>query len=378
MAYMKDSTGRRLDTIAVPSTSEVAPTYRYDRLLPWFAALANASRKRANILMFGDSIVMGYGLSLWGDTLPSQLQAALRARNGFTSGGRGYIGANGQVGANHSFWPLQVSGGATYGLGYGPNDYFISFAGAGQKVTLTLSSSITSFDLTYYLASGGTAAGGYYKIDGGTAVTFNTLGTPGITTVRISAAANASIEIGWNAGATWSLCGVTEYKGDENSGIQVHNCGVSGTTAKNWNDYSATGWAAAQKSALNPDLVVLNLGTNDGLVSIGNFTSAAFKTNLLTTISRVRAQTTAPIVLNATYDAQNGAAAVEPWSAYVSAMRDIEASDSTVVLIDHTTRMPAASATDPNALYNHSAMPHASPKGYALMAATLAALLSHR
>ncbi|WP_229662636.1 SGNH/GDSL hydrolase family protein [Nocardioides phosphati] len=378
MGYMKDSTGRRLDSIAIPSTTEVSPTYRYDRLLPWFAALANSSRKRANIVMFGDSLVMGYGLSSWAETLPAQTAAALRARNGITSAGRGFIGANGQVGANHSFWPLQISGGAVYGLGYGPNDYYITLGAAGQKAIDTLSSPVTSFDVVYFApSSGGSTTGGYYKIDGGTAVTFSTAVTPGLNTLHVAAAANTSIEVGFNAGASWTLFGVTEYKGDENSGVMVHNCGVSGTTAKNWNDYAATGWPAAQKS-LSPDLVILDLGTNDSLTSIGNVSSAQFKTNLSTLITNLRKQVSAPLILNAAYNAQNGAAAVEPWANYVAAMRAIEAADSTVVVVDHSARMPAASATDPYSLFNQSKLPHASAKGYALMAATLTQILSPR
>lgn len=377
MSYMKDSTGRRLDSIAVPSTTEVSPTYRYDRLLPWFAALANNARKRANIVAFGDSLFMGYGLAAWSETQPAQLAAALRSRNGITSAGRGFVGANGQVGANHPFWPLQISGGAAYMLGYGPNDYVINLTAAGHKATDTLSSAVTSFDIVYYLSSTGSATGGYYKIDGGTAVTFNTLGT-GIATLHVSAAANSSIEVGWNAGSPgWSLCGITEYKGDENSGVHVHNCGVSGTTAKNWNDFVATGWPIAQKT-LNPDLVLISLGTNDGIVSIGNVSAATFKSRLITLIANVRTQTTAPIILNIAYNAQNGVACVDPWSAYVTAMKEIEVSDSTVIAVDHSARIPAASATDPYALFNHSAMPHATPKGYALMAATLATLLTPR
>lgn len=332
----------------------------------WAAALANLRANKADVVMFGDSLIEGYGLTAWDATLPAQLAKILRG----STGGRGFIGAQTDM-TDQPFWPIALFGAASVGLGYGPNARYFSLPSTGSLVIDTVpAEGLTSFDLHYFKYSGGAAAGMYYKIDGGAAVTFNTFNATFVNAVlHVTQPVQYTIEVGY-IGAAGSFIGITEYNGDENAGLQVHNCGYSGTEAAGWNTYASTGWAASM-AMLNPDLMILDIGTNDARVAGGNRTPAQFKTNLLALIANLRASVSAPLALIAPYDTTNDALN-SPLIQYIQVLRDVEAADPTITLVDCYSKMPAAAATDTYGLFNASALPHASTKGYALMAEIIA------
>lgn len=369
-----------------PVTRDRLASTEYAELRPWFAALSNRRNQKAVVAFIGDSTVEGAYLGS-GDilnTLPAALAASLRARFPVTgvAGGRGWVGLRGTVAAGQiPFNPWVNPGPAVLGDGYSPDLVRASLSTAGAKVTLTPQSDITSFDIVHLKYSGGGAGAGYYKVNGGAAVNFDTNNATnvyGVINVPVTGP-TTSIEIGRNS-AVVSLAGVIEYRGDEAKGVVVHRLGYSGTTTSNWNSYApAAGSWRNGLAALAPHLVIIQLGINDALVSLGNSSAATFKTNLTSLIAnaRVGAPSPTPIVLSMTF-APNNSPLVEAWGNYVTKAKEIAAADPTVIVVDHSQRMPPVADADSIGLYNAANLPHASVKGYSLMAETLTAAISPR
>jgi lysophospholipase L1-like esterase len=357
----------------------------YQKLMPWFAALTNRKGRRADVVIMGDSFIEGYPVTSYGLSVSANLASVLRARHPVSgvTGGRGFIGIPSTFMATNDpgGWPLALTGGAYddtfYGFGAKHRVWYASATGA--KAVLTLASPITSFDINQMINTAGHTTTGYYKIDGGTAVPFSTYATSNASAVtHIASPASTSIEIGWNATGYLFLEGITEYNGDENAGITVHNCGYSGYTTTNWL-VKSTVWPTSMK-LLNPDLIVITLGTNDSATTVGNMGSASFGTNLTSLIAALRtASITCPVVISMAWDTP--LAKVEPWVNYVNAAKAVAAADATVLCVDNSARMPAAGSAQGTALgLYHTDQAHGNANGnaYMYLAETLYAAVAPR
>lgn len=357
----------------------------YQKLIPWFAALANRKAKRANVVMLGDSLVEGHPLTSYARTWPQTLQQILRARfpTPGVTGGRGYVGmpsstARGDAG----LYPIAFTGGAFDGgavFGGTGAKKNLWYANAGStKIIFTVDGPLTSFDILHTKSTAGGGSTGYYKIDAAANVPFAcSAGANTPFLLHVASAVTSTLEIGWNAAGFVAVDGIIEYKGDESAGIAVHNCGESGTYASFWNTAPA-GWPGAVK-LLTPDLVVLTLGTNDSTTSVGNRTSTQFKTDMTTLIASLRTATvTCPIVLAAAWDST--LVRVEPWQNYVNKMKEIASADSTVVVADLSARMPAGGSASAIALGLYSDAVHSNANGnaYGYAADALASIIAPR
>lgn len=372
----------KVDTTSVGR--EALKLVDYSKRRSWYAALARRRDDRVNVGILGASLAEGYPVTSPDRTVSSYVSDLLNARmptKGLTTKGRGFMGIPHSVMPAGSH-PFTFTGGTLDdgAAGHGAKKQ-CWYASATGKLLLALAAPVTSFDICHVLNTSGNAAGAYYKIDGGSSTTFNTLaGSTTIETKHIPLPANTSIEVGWAAGLTIQT-GIHEYAGDEAKGIQVHNLGHSGFTAANWAANSA-GWTwLAAIAALNLDLIVIqDLGINDGNTSGANVTAATCKTNILAFIALLRANSiNAPIELVASQDVSYATTFRDPWSAYVTAMKEIAASDATVEFFDHGARMPATAATDPQGLY-HTDHVHGAANGsaYLFMAETIAAAIAPR
>ena len=357
---------------AEPSTRELVQTAGYSTLLPWYAALAQRETSRVTIACSGDSIFEGYSLTNFADTLPQQIAKALRRRLGITGSGRGFVGYAG----TNTPSPWALSGGAAALNYFSPKELSMNIP-SGGKATLTPGAGLTAFKYLIYTSPSGAAGGGYYKIDGGSAVTFNTYSaaaTP--VAVDVTATATSSIEFGSTSGS-FVLAGVIEYASDKTAGILVHNCGLTNSWTSQWNATLSGGWLLWQ-ATMNPTLVLIDLGINDARTAAGNKDSGTYKSDMLTLIANYRAiGVHCPIGLMIDYG-QDDSTMREPYANYVAKMREIADADSTVFVIDHGARMYGVTDPDSVGLYNASFLPHASPKGYALMAETIATALMPR
>jgi len=202
--------------------------------------------------------------------------------------GPGYVNANDATPA--------VTGVTRTVLGTWTHGSGITSSGAGMTdmtstdtatpATLQFVATATDFVIHYLKQpNGGTFT---WKIDGGGATSVNTANaTTLFSTVSISGLSNAShtllltMTVAGAAGVTISGVDVQLSV----AGARFHNCGFTGTSTVEWAGINAANWEGAML-ALNPNVVGITLGVND----LGaNLTPTAFKTNLTTIITRIRA-----------------------------------------------------------------------------------------
>lgn len=382
IAAKTDKASNLTDLASLSTARENLAVADYVKLLPFFADLANWRNKRVDIAFFGDSAPEGYGLTDWNYTLPAQLCAILRSKNGIPVGGRGLVAIQNDK-THMPFWPQAYTGGNITALGYGPNMRQDGL-GSGNKIVQTVpAAGLTAYQVHYALYGAGTL---YHKADTGSATNIVTNGTAAIVPAKsalITGVVASTVEVGWVSGAPFAA-GIHEFKGDENSGLQVHNLGMSGTYAKYWNDRAALSWPACA-ALLAPSLMVVNLGGNDGRSAGGNRTAAQFGADLTTLLNTLGTlvSTTAPIVVLMQWSLGD-AALLEPWANYVAAAKAVAAANPRAVVVDcsgtlTTGRMyPSNTVPDTLALYNAASPPHGTAKGYALEATTIAKALEPR
>lgn len=360
----------------VPVSRENLALSGYSELRPWYAALANRGNRLVNVGLMGGSIAEGYPVTSFDKTIGQRLAALLTAHHptpGLTTRGRGFIGVPTAVTLGTG-WPQAYTGGTfddvtTFSFG-AKHRYWFTASGSDKVVHTVGPDGLTSFDIRTMAGTGGNATGGYYKINGGSSVAFNTFNATTIlrtVTVTGTLAAGSTIEVGRTAG-TLIFTGITEYNGDELKGIHVHNFGHASYSAAQWAAVNGTPNWVNSIASFNLDLLVMqDFGLNDGWTGNGNKTAAQFKTSLLALIAQLRAGSiTCPIVLAADYDMSDVLTLVNPWSQYVTAMREIAAADSTIVFLDHSVRMPAHNAAATYGLYNGGDI-HGNPNGAAYL-----------
>lgn len=370
---------------AVTLTREDTATPGYSALLPWYAALANRANKRVNVVHMGTSTVEGFPTTSWKQQQGAQLAALLRARHpvaGLTTGGRGFVGLQKSTGIT---WPVALTAGTndtTHGYSAKFGTWYALAGTSSPKAILTLDAAVTSFDIHLLKGPNGGATNGYYKIDGGSAVTFTTVNAVVDlwANFHVASPATTSIEVGWNAAGWLFPGGIVEYAGDESKGIQVHNCGWGGSQASTWTGATASAvdkWPNAM-ALLTPDLIIMEFGANEHIHAV---TPAQFGIDLTALIAMIRtAGMSCPIVLSIAYDVEtNSFVYSNAWSEYVTAAKAVVAADPTMVAVDHTARMPVTTAASTYSLY-HTDQIHGNANGnaYALMAETLYAAIAPR
>lgn len=325
-------------------------------------AIQNRNARRVNIGLFGASVVESYPAppSLWVST---QLAQKLRTRyptTGLgTSGGYGYIGFPSNGLENTATTPITVSGGSyneTWGYG-GRHRVWVTSAlqAATAYCTLTLPAAATQVKILTIATSAGQSTSGRYRINGGAYVEFSNYAASDSTHVielNGSFAAGTTIEVSHNTIGTGNVIleGFYVSNGDESKGIQVHNHGHYGYRVSDWmvaataNDPS---WVTRLKDY---DLVVISdMGANDGWTGGGSpINAATFKTNLTAMVDHFRSSGyTGDMMIASLYDISYARTFVDPWSAYVDAMRSVAATKN-IAFIQLDVFMPPS----PNAIYD--------------------------
>lgn len=338
----------------------------------WRAGLANREFAPAVVVCGpGDSITEGQGATAMDRRYVSKLRQRLRARYPVTgiTGGRGFIGSD-KTGESSFTWPVTATGTVTTDDNYGPKRRAAVMSATGQYRTFTLQG--TSVDLVTGRSSGTGIL--YYKIDGGTATTFNTSTgyTQGatvvggnLTRVTLGASGAHTLEVGWSSGGSVYLEGVVEYDGDENAGIRVHDAGHYGYTTTQWvNRLGFFYWMLSIKN-LNPDLLIIQVGTNDLSNSIPAATTLANWQSMLSTLRGVGCD---PSVLMVAMPKRSDAGVTQAaYDAYVAAAYSLAASDAKVAIADLGSKMPAVGLGTPSySLYADTV--HPTDKGHSMMA----------
>lgn len=355
---------------------------RSSKMLGWFAGLAGRPYARASVVCIGDSITEGQGATDVDYRWPARLRDMLRARfptlglipAGNAGGGRGFLTPKLTGSSSFSLPWVTVTGTPTSTTGYGPNFHTWDIS-AGGGCTLKYSLVGDSADILWVGASGnGTFS---WSVDGGSATNVSTSQstfTDGyITHVSLGIPGPHTLTITWVSGGSTYVDGVIEYNGDYSAGIQVHDGGYYGSTAAVWNSGSANQYPAAV-AALSPNLVVIELGTND---AGGGASATTFSANLSAIVTLVRSGFTTPppiLLVAAYYSAAEGTSAAT-WAAYVAAMYAIAAADPSIDVLDLSLRMPAANAAVTWGAYAGDAL-HPSNLGHAMIADAVCQFLS--
>jgi len=362
------------------------------KLQGWLAALAGRAAARANVVILGDSITAGQGATAFANCYAQLLPVLLNARfptTGLAAHGRGflppvlppsnpttfsppYIALSGAGAAN--FHLGTDSGGAAL-FGFGPNleTYDLS---ANGGTTLTYSLTGDSADILW---AGSTGNGTFsWKVDAGTATNVSTnvaFNVAASTHISLGSAGAHTLTLTNVSGGPTFITGVVEYAGDFARGIQVHDCGFSGSTTGFWTGPGGNSDGAASLPALSPSLIIIALGVNDNASGISAATSAA---NITSMISDIRAALSPapPILLLAMYNAaSDGPTTPAQWAAYVQAMYGIAAADSAVDILDLTLRMPSTGAANTWSLYAGDGI-HPVNRGHQMIADALCQYLS--
>lgn len=283
-----------------------------------------------DIVVVGHSYIEGYPSASYRTRFTDLLLNALRTAlpTPGVTGGIGYLTTYSGPPSPFPDDPITRtgSGGIYSGVGLGRKAF--QLVGATDVVTYT-AVPCTDFSIVYAKSQGhGTA---YYKVDGGSPVTFSTA-TGGaqldgqLISVTGLTAGNHTIEIGWSSGGTVWVDGIVFYDGDASKGIRMWNAGRGGVSTPWWT--ANFGWFD-NISVIQPALVVLCTMTNDWYSGSPTQTAAQAKVNLQALIAAIRSYCTISpsFVICAEFQRGDGSGS-EPWDYYVQAAYEIAAADT--------------------------------------------------
>lgn len=339
-------------------------------------ALGNASTAPVDIVAFGTSITEGYKATHVKDRFTTVMTDLLRADYQPSSvvGGFGYHPtAYAGVPASANYITLAGTTNKSTLWGHGARGYVFSSAAHFVEYTVNC----TGFDLTYAAnASSGTFE---YRVDGG-AYTTVTATQPtqkdGKTTqVRGLTAGSHVIRLQWKTG-TVVVGGIMVYNGDETKGVRMWEAGHSSWTSGNFRSANGAAWLDYFPNPIEPDLVLIELSTNDYYFGSP---VATMKANAEWLIGEIRARAVgspAFVLLNTWERPTAGGTIVAPWSEYRAAYKQIAAANADVALIDLAAYVNPGAASAAGGLLNATDMVHPTDAGHLKIGQTLAALLA--
>jgi len=306
-------------------------------------ALASAATSPVDILVGPtDSIGDGFTASSINKRFVSVLRDELRAKfqPAGTVGGQGYVDLwNQNAFADYPVVSANPIPNTNYGLGLQALDM-------GQAIqTITVTATMTDLDIIYRGNTGSTGVGFgqiLYTIDGdgGHFIETGGKGANGEyveSITGLSVASHTVVMYGNYVGGTQAhlatVEGVHIYNGDKTKGIRVWEGGQSGYKAQ---DYATvTTWGSAVK-VVQPDLVVLPIGSND--YAAGR-TAAQAKADIQAIITTIRANTTiAPSIVLLPYYDRSGSP-VTTWADWVAMYHEIADADADVCVWDDLTAL---------------------------------------
>lgn len=332
MAVLNDGLTLRTSAIAIPQ-HRVA-------LRKWYAHLANRDIAPAQIIVRGDSIGEGTGATLTARRWQQVLQKRLRTQLGIVGGADvPYITAALAVTPTIADYPST----AGVGTSLAENDQ----AGLGNRMrysavsgyTRLFTAKMTSAKLLY--ATDTDTAVMQYQLDAGTLTGFTTVASGSRQNSQVLSApftgldgASHTITVRRSTG-TLRVEGVVVYNGDENSGLRVYDASHHGTQSDRLTGTMGAADLAAQLQLGAIGLNIVGMGTND--INTG-VSAAAYKANNLAYIVAQRAagfDGSFIFYLPATLTSN-------PLRAqYMTALREIEAGDPDVLVVDWLEKMPA-------------------------------------
>lgn len=342
-------------------------------LTPFALRLADRANTPINVVAMGSSSVQGSlaqpFTQKWVDLFGQMLHASYNPTG--VPGGRHSLAAE-NVADNPANWAFTGTIQTNPVRGFGLLSKRLS-AGATMTGSFDLT---TGFTVQYATGSG---IGAFtVSIDGAAAVTVtpSTSGSANThdgswTTPTVYTRGTHTIKI--TAVGVTEISGVYAHDGDEQFGVRVWNSGRGGSTAA---DFLGQTSISQRLATLNPALVLLMYGSNDWSV---NTTPAQFKTNVQTHIAQITTAVAGPLTFAVIGMAQRLAdpGTVAPWSAYLTALKEIVAADSArCVYVDCASQFPTTNdaANDPLDLIATDNI-HPTTRGHAVIADAVAEAL---
>ncbi len=286
-----------------PDSGVVAPEiFDIPGLPTWSAAVRaqKAGKRNARIMCVGDSTTMGYGSN--GTTFisndragsyPTQLAALLTAR-GSKGSWQSWIG-NGNTGANQQLYDNRISKGASWG------DSSVATAGGFSART---SGTPTTFSFTpteawdtaevyVYKGDATSTQSVNVSIDGALKASVSTYyfdqtnGNSDATIVTADAVGSHVLGITAAVSGVAHVLGAITYNSSVKE-VTVLNAGWGGATAAAWIAGMQTLAPVQMIKSYSPDLVIINLGINDGTPTDPLLSKAQFQKQLMTIIDAAR------------------------------------------------------------------------------------------
>ena len=350
------------------STATTAALYKktdnkyFPYLRGWNAALADRTSNVARVVLLGDSFFQLHG---------AKIATRLNARFNTSSSSHFH-----RPGAGWEAWTTFT--GTTNDNDHGLGSYGGTLSGTQEG---TLTATCDGFILSYDVQQSGGADLNVY-IDNVLQTTINTTDggitgsmesgrlwtssalTYGSHTLKITRSGTGTVKIG----------GALYTNGNLTTGVQVWNAGHGGWWAATFNGDESTYQAI---NNLEPDLVVVQLGTNDWDYGVndGNSTAQAnFESNLTTLVQRLKTDVPlASIVLTAPYAAANRSTTY--WEAFVQIIKDVAIAENTGYIDVYESMGDVGNTYD---LYDLDGgdQVHPSTKGARLMADTITSAIA--
>jgi hypothetical protein len=262
MAYMKDSSGRRLDSFEVAQSSKTGLESLYSKTATalglFHTALSGRHFTPCKILVVGDSITEGAGATLnirnrWSDRMKENL------RSRFPTDGNPATTLHYVPSYNVVNMPGDMavrSAGVTTGTSFGFGARHTQLTAAGHTVTFTVTG--TSARVVYPKSSGG---GSFtWQVDGGTvsspvSQSSASLQDGYVTDIPLGASGSHTVVIAWVSGGSVFIDGLLVYNGDETKGIHVIDGGHSGWGANNFQLNGIQYYQGSLTTMLQPEVI---------------------------------------------------------------------------------------------------------------------------
>lgn len=320
----------------------------------FYSKLANAASVPVDVMFVGDSATEGQGSTVnasLSDRWVQQVIDSLRVISATTAKtGRGYIPAYYDLsdadGYNATAGFANTGGVEDIVKGLGRRAVVLDTA--GDKLTITVTG--TAVDVVFRRDTGAGTLN--VIIDGGAPTGIATASSPytfgGYAQRFTFAGGSHTVELAWASGGPVTVEGVFVHNGTESAGVRLWDAAHSGYTAASM-AANLTWYQSMQ--AVNPDLVVVALGTNDHRTGR---TATQYRADMATILGQIRSQTipgggtviapTVPIVLVRYPEPQDGTYTAGRWDEYGQVLGQLAAEYSPAIYVDLAAEQVALSA----------------------------------
>lgn len=346
----------------------------------WRKALANVrtAQGRAKVMVIGDSIPTGFGAGTGyagsrAKAYPKMLASGLSAL-GVPALCENIAGEANQGAAGYNSYDPRATGMSNAGTDWGydatrPTTGKFMFrrdATAGTAFAFTPSVAVDTFVVTVfrYSSGGGTCSvtinGGAPATGGSTlsAVWNGTANDMATTTFTSASAAVQAIALTKTNASPFHINSMYAYN-SATKAVDIINCGWPGSTSTDWNDSSLAHSPKSMIAIMDPDLVIISVGSNDWNGASPTVTLATSITNVTALVAAAQATGADALIVGPPQSNPAGAnlAAAAVQQTYIDAYREI-ARTSGCMFVNWYDRMGTWAAANTNGEFYDNVHPN--------------------